>query len=122
MTAATRIFPVSEFSRLSSLSGSEPMRSVVLETAASSIVVWAVQPGQELAAHVHADGQDTWTVLSGSADYYLGNQRVAQLKAGDIAVAHPGQVHGAMNTDPSLPFVFVSIVAPGTASFALAQK
>lgn len=118
MTTATRIFSVSEFSRPSD---GEPIRSVVLETAESVIVVWYVRPGQEIAAHVHPHGQDTWTVISGSADYYLGNS-VTKLKAGEIAVAKPGQVHGAINSGSELPFVFVSVVAPGSAGFALAQK
>jgi len=47
---------------------------------------------------------------------------VTQLKAGDIAVAKTGQVHGAMNTDSTEPFIFVSVVAPGNAGYALAEK
>ena len=60
MTAALRIFSVSDFVRPSD---GEPVRSVVLETEESVIVVWYVCPGQEIAAHVHPSGQDTWTVL-----------------------------------------------------------
>lgn len=66
MTAGVRIFSVSEFVRSSN---GEPIRLVVLETEESVIVVWYVRPGQEIAAHIHPQGQDTWTVLSGSADY-----------------------------------------------------
>jgi quercetin dioxygenase-like cupin family protein len=94
----------------------------VLETEDSAIVVWHAHPGQEISAHVHPHGQDTWTVVSGSADYYQGGGVVAKLRAGDIAVAKPGQVHGALNTDPREPFIFVSVVAPGIAGFALAEK
>ena len=119
MTIAARKFVVSEFA---CPSDGEPIRSVVLETEESVIVVWHVLPGQELAAHVHSHGQDIWTVLSGSADYYQGNGVVTKLKAGEIAVAKPGQVHGALNTDAKDPFVFVSVVAPGNAGFALAEK
>ena len=50
MTAALRIFSVSDFVRPSD---GEPVRSVVLETEESTIVVWYVRPGQEIAAHVH---------------------------------------------------------------------
>jgi len=32
---------------------------------------------------------------------------VIRLKAGEIAVAKPGQVHGAINTDSTEPFTFV---------------
>ena len=119
MTAALRIFSVSDFVRPSD---GEPVRSVVLETEESIIVVWYVRPGQEIAAHVHPSGQDTWTVLSGSADYYQGSSVVTKVKAGEVAVAKPGQIHGAMNTDSAEPFIFVSVVAPGNAGFALAEK
>jgi quercetin dioxygenase-like cupin family protein len=118
MAAAGRIFSVPEFVRPSD---GEPIRSVVLETEESTIVVWHVRPGQEIAAHVHPHGQDTWTVLSGSADYYQGSGVVIQLKAGEIAVAKPGQVHGAKNTNSTEPFIFVSVVAPGNAGYALAD-
>jgi mannose-6-phosphate isomerase-like protein (cupin superfamily) len=73
-----------------------------------------------IASHVH-HGQDTWTVISGEAEYHQGNGIVTHLKAGDIAIAKPGQVHGAMNSGPE-PFIFVSVVAPGNAGFALAEK
>jgi quercetin dioxygenase-like cupin family protein len=119
MTASLRIFSVSDFVRPSN---GEPIRSVVLETENSVIVVWYVRPGQEIAAHVHPHGQDTWTVLSGSADYSQGNGVVTRIKAGEIAVAKPGQVHGAMNTDSTEPFVFVSVVAPGNSGYVLAEK
>lgn len=119
MTTAARIFSVSEFTRPSD---GEPIRSVVLETEESVIVVWYVRPGQEIAAHVHPHGQDTWTVLSGSADYYQGSGVVTKLQAGEIAVAKHGQVHGAINTDSEVPFIFVSVVAPGNAGFALTEK
>ena len=119
MTTATRVFSVEAFSRPSD---GEPIRSVVLETEESVIVVWYARPGQEIAAHAHPHGQDTWTVLSGCADYFQGNNEVIKLKAGEIAVAKPGQIHGAINTDPEIPFIFVSVVAPGNAGFALAEK
>ncbi|MHB0992431.1 MAG: cupin domain-containing protein [Burkholderiales bacterium] len=118
MEMEKRIFSVAEYVRPSD---SEPIRSVVLETEDSAVVVWHAHPGQEIAAHVHPHGQDTWTVISGEAEYYQGNGLVTHLAAGDIAIAKPGQVHGAMNTG-SMPFIFVSVVASGKAGFALAIK
>jgi len=118
MEAASRIFSVAEFIRPSDAG---PVRSAVLVTEESAVVVWYVRTGQEIAAHVHPRGQDTWTVISGAAEYYQGGSAVARLKAGEIAVAGPGQVHGAMNADPE-PFVFVSVVAPGDAGYAPAEK
>lgn len=118
MEAASRIFSVAEFVRPSD---GEPIRSVVLETKDSAVVVWHAHPGQKIAAHIHPHGQDTWTVISGEAEYYQGGGIVAHLKAGDIAIAKPGQVHGALNSGPE-PFVFVSVVASCNAGFALAEK
>lgn len=118
MESTSRIFSVAECIRPSE---GQPIRSVVLETEESVIIVWHVRPGQEVAAHVHPNGQDTWTVISGTAGYYLGDGVVTHLKAGEIAVAKTGQVHGAFNSGPE-PFVFVSVVAPRNAGYALADK
>ncbi len=118
MQTKERIFSASNYVRPSD---SKPIRSVVLETKDSVIVVWHAHPGQEIEAHIHPRGQDTWTVISGEAEYYLGNGMTTHLVPGDITVAKPGQVHGALNTG-SVPFIFVSVVAPGDAGFSLAEK
>lgn len=118
MKTESRIFSVAEYIRPSD---DEPIRSVVLETKDSAVVVWYTHPGQEIAAHVHPHGQDTWTVIAGEAEYYQGDGIVTRLNAGDITIAKPGQVHGAINSGP-VPFIFVSVVSPGDAGFALAEK
>jgi quercetin dioxygenase-like cupin family protein len=118
MNIESRVFSVAEYAQPSE---GEPIRSVVLETAESVIVVWHVRPGQEIVAHIHPHGQDTWTVLSGTADYFQGNGSICSLKAGEIAVAKPAQVHGAKNVGLE-PFVFVSVVAPGNAGYAVSEK
>lgn len=117
MTVESRVFSVADHVQPSE---GDPVRSVVLETPDAVIVVWHVRPGQEIAAHLHPNGQDTWTVLSGEAQYLLGNGAMRRLKAGEIAVARPGQVHGARNHGTE-PFVFVSVVASANAGYALAQ-
>ncbi|ENM5289326.1 cupin domain-containing protein, partial [Citrobacter freundii] len=53
MTVESRIFSVAEYVQPSE---GEPIRSVVLETRDSIIVVWHVHPGQEIAAHIHPHG------------------------------------------------------------------
>lgn len=118
MESKTRVFASAAFIRPSDVT---PFRSVVLETPDSVVIVWHVAPGQELAAHHHPAGQDTWTVLSGSADYYLGGGKVVPLKAGDIAVARPGEVHGAINRG-SEPFIFVSVVSSNQAGYELCER
>ncbi|SJM90659.1 cupin domain-containing protein [Crenothrix polyspora] len=117
MVIEARILPVADYIQPSE---GEPIRSVVLETPESIIVVWHVQTGQEIPAHIHPYGQDTWTVLSGMADYFAGDGLAYSITTHDIAVATPGQVHGAKNR-ASEPFVFVSVVAPGNAGYALAE-
>ena len=63
----------------------------------------------------------TFIYLSGAADYYMGGGEITLLKAGQIAVASPVQVHGAFNSGAE-PFVFISIVAPCNAGYELANK
>ena len=118
MTFETRLFSIANFIQPSE---DLPIRSVVLETPESVIVVWYVDPGQKIAAHVHPHWQDTWTVFSGTADYFQGNGIVSRIKTNDIAVAKPNQVHGARTVGNS-PFIFVSVVAPGGAGYTLADK
>lgn len=86
-------------------------KAVVTEVAVtqhSSIAVWGVRPGQEVPAHTHPDGQDTWVMLRGELTYYLGNGQRHTIKAGEIDVASPDQVHGAIN-ESAADAVFLSI-------------
>ena len=53
-------------------------------------------------------------VLAGEADYLMGGGKSRKIKAGDVAIATAGQVHGARNTGTS-PFIFVSTVTPADA-------
>ena len=80
----------------------------VIATDNSGIAVWAVQPGQEVAPHIHPGGQDTWVMLKGTLTYYLGNGQRQTISAGECAIADQSQIHGAMN-DGTEDAVFVSI-------------
>ena len=62
MEMESRIFSVAKHIRPSD---GEPIRSVVLETEGLSSCCLAYPSGQEITAHIHPDGQDTWTVISG---------------------------------------------------------
>lgn len=77
-------------------------------TPLSSIAVWGVRPGQEVPAHLHPDGQDTWIILRGSLTYYLGNGQRRTISAGQIDIAGPNQIHGAANLGQE-DAVFLSI-------------
>lgn len=111
-----RIYLIADFEQPTA---GEPIRSVVMESPDAAVVVWHVLPGQCIAPHVHPAGQDTWTVLSGCADYVVGaGGEIRPIGAGQIAVARAGEVHGAINRG-SEPFRFVSVVAPEDAGFSL---
>ncbi len=74
----------------------------------SGIAVWGVHPGQEVPAHTHPDGQDTWIIIRGELTYYLGNGEKKIISSGQIDIAEPSQVHGAIN-EGSEDVVFLSI-------------
>jgi quercetin dioxygenase-like cupin family protein len=110
----TRIFSSSNF--LQPTDG-EPIRSVVTESQAACIVAWHIQPGQEIAPHLHPYGQDTWTILAGKGEYYLdpaGNQQ--PICAGDVVIAPLGCVHGVFNNGDE-PLIFISVVSPANAGY-----
>lgn len=97
----------------------EPIRSVVTTSADATVVAWCVLPGQRIAAHVHPQGQDTWTVLSGQGEYQIessGDSRT--ISKGDVAVARTGCVHGVYNSGAE-PLRFISVVSPAEAGYQL---
>jgi quercetin dioxygenase-like cupin family protein len=109
-----RLFKVTDF--LQPADG-EPIRSVITESADAAVVAWCVKPGQRIAAHVHPDGQDTWTILSGSGEYRVSAQGESiAIAKGDVLVAHRREVHGVLNTGPE-PLIFVSVVSPAASGF-----
>jgi quercetin dioxygenase-like cupin family protein len=109
-----RIFQVTDHLQPSE---GEPIRSVVHETHDAVVVAWTVKPGQRISPHVHPKGQDTWTVISGVGDYQVdASGQTLSIKAGDVAIAPIGAVHGLVNTG-SQDFVFVSVVSPGLAGY-----
>lgn len=95
----------------------EPLRIVVAETPDAVIVAWHVEPGQCIPAHVHPEGQDTWTILSGRGDYQLDAAGATRpLQAGDVVVAPRGCVHGVFNAGAE-PLRFISVVSPAGAGY-----
>ncbi|WP_399220093.1 cupin domain-containing protein [Synechococcus sp. L2F] len=114
MMSPKRLFKVTDF--LQPADG-EPIRSVITESADAAVFAWHVKPGQSISAHVHPDGQDTWTILSGCGEYRLGakGESIA-IAQGDVLVAHRREVHGVLNTGQE-PLVFVSVVSPSASGF-----
>jgi quercetin dioxygenase-like cupin family protein len=110
--STTRIFNSASFFKAARKA---PVRSVVTQSPEAVIVAWQVEPGQSIPTHIHPNGQDTWTVLTGQGDYYLDEAgTTAPIAAGDVVVAHSGSVHGVFNSG-SEPLTFISIVTPANA-------
>jgi quercetin dioxygenase-like cupin family protein len=100
-------------------SDGEPIRTVMTESDRAVVVAWSVKPGQEIRDHIHPQGQDTWTILSGQGEYYLDAAGAKQsIVTGDVVVAQPGSVHGVFNNGEE-PLVFISIVSPSNAGYEL---
>lgn len=112
--STTRIFSSSEFFQTTD---GEPIRSVITESKESVVVAWYVKSGQEIPAHFHPSGQDTWTILSGTGAYYLDKSGTTKsIAAGDVVIAPTGSVHGVLN-DGDEPLVFISVVSPANAGY-----
>jgi quercetin dioxygenase-like cupin family protein len=115
----TRIFNSAKFYQIAD---GEPIRSVVTESSDAVVVAWYLQPGQEISAHIHPHGQDTWTILAGKGEYYLDRSGTTQsIGAGDVVVAPTGQVHGVFNPGNE-PLIFISIVSPAEAGYQLLSE
>ncbi len=114
----TRIFNSSQFLQPTD---EEPIRSVVTESENAVVVAWYIKPGQEIAPHIHPNGQDTWTILSGKGEYYLDKAGTKKpIAAGDVVVAYTGCVHGVLNNGDE-PLIFISVVSPADAGYELVQ-
>jgi quercetin dioxygenase-like cupin family protein len=115
-----RIFNSSEF--FQPTNDGEPIRSVITASADAVIVAWYLQPGQTIAAHIHPQGQDTWTILSGAGEYYLDQTGTTQaISAGDVVIAPIGCVHGVTNRGAE-PLRLISVVSPAEAGYQLATE
>jgi quercetin dioxygenase-like cupin family protein len=111
-----RIFHSADF--LQPING-EPIRSVISESPESTIVAWYIQPQQSIPAHIHPQGQDTWTILAGQGEYYLDRAGARRsISKGDVVIAPTGSVHGVSNNSNE-PLIFISVVSPSTAGYEL---
>ncbi|MDH4394139.1 MAG: cupin domain-containing protein [Limnobacter sp.] len=95
----------------------EPIRSVVVETVESVVVAWHLNPGQEIAPHIHPHGQDTWYVVSGKGEYLtdIGSAKL-KLDAGDIVIAPSNCIHSVVNTGNEA-LKIISVVSPAAAGY-----
>jgi quercetin dioxygenase-like cupin family protein len=114
-----RIFNSSKFFQPSD---GEPIRAVIAESPESTIVAWHIQPQQEIPAHLHPHGQDTWTILAGQGEYYLDRAGTTKsISKGDVVIAPTGSAHGVFNNSNE-PLIFISVVSPSTAGYELVER
>lgn len=113
-----RIFTIKDVVRFSDKQATATQISV---TDNSRVFVWGVKPGQEVEAHIHPNGQDTWIMIQGELTYYLGNSQKKKIIVGQIDVAPPSIVHGCVNEGKD-DAIFVSIYSPKDIGFELLQK
>ncbi|MFA5535860.1 MAG: cupin domain-containing protein [Bacillota bacterium] len=115
-----RLFSVEEV--LKEVAGStDAVKTVLYENPRSNGVLWYVPPGKEVPAHYHPETDDTWIVLEGEGEYYLGNGETHPLYPGLVAVAPKEAIHGAMTTGDK-PLVFVAISAPMPVTMIKTEK
>jgi len=89
----SRIVDIEESVRFSNEKATVPE---IIITAHSSIAVWGVRPGQEVPAHTHPDGQDTWMMVRGKLTYYLGVGEKRAIRADQMDIAENNKIHGAI--------------------------
>jgi quercetin dioxygenase-like cupin family protein len=103
-------------------SDGEPIRAVITESPESTIVAWYIQPQQSIPAHIHPQGQDTWTILAGQGEYYLDRSGTKKsIVKGDVVIAPTGSVHGVFNNSNE-PLIFISVVSPSTAGYEVVDR
>jgi quercetin dioxygenase-like cupin family protein len=125
-TSTTRIFNIAKFFQPTD---GAPIRSVITASPEAVVVVWYIQPKQEIPAHQHPHGQDTWTILAGRGQYYLGSEaspakhdrdNTQSISMGDVVIAPTGAVHGVFNHGDE-PLIFISVVSPADAGYQLVE-
>jgi mannose-6-phosphate isomerase-like protein (cupin superfamily) len=71
----------------------------------------ALEPGQEHAAHIHADQDKLYVILQGEAVVTLDGE-VAQIGVGGVILANAGVPHGIRNPGPDRLIVLVVFSPP----------
>ena len=68
-------------------------------------------PGATSARHSHPAREQTWLVERGRGTLLLKDGGSDEVRAGDVIVTPPGEVHGVSNTSEE-QFVYLSITTP----------
>jgi quercetin dioxygenase-like cupin family protein len=109
-----RIFDVRNLVRFSD------EKAKVVQIAATEntlIFVWGIKPGQEVQAHIHPGGQDTWIMIEGELILEMGKR----IHADQIDVASKNDIHDCIN-EGNEDAIFISIYSPRDIGFQPAQR
>ncbi len=68
------------------------------------------EPGQQHAAHVHANQDKLYVILQGSGEAIVGDE-TSPVTAGDVVLAPAGVPHGLRNSGPNR-FVVLVVFSP----------
>lgn len=86
-------------------------RELIYAAENHEIHLWRVTAGGWIYPHIHPHSDDIWHIVSGTGEYYTTAEEKRIVKAGDIAVASPMEVHGIFNPG-SEDVVIFSVLAP----------
>ena len=102
-------FVVDELRRFTDSNG----QAVDVRCASSAILEMTDSP-----VHVHARTLEYYIVQAGTGKMILGNapnEKVVDVKEGSVILLPPGQAHGIVSDDPSVPIKALLIFTPGLA-------
>lgn len=89
----------------------EYFREVLFTAPRMQLVVMALQPGEEIGAETHDDGDQFIRVESGSGEAILDGQ-TTELADGSIVVIPGGTHHNIRNTSATAPLKLYTIYSP----------
>lgn len=101
--------------------GALPAMQTLIKTSHSQVVAFTVEPGQEVPLHIHPSADDMWVILEGEGDYYVGEDKAERVRAGMVACAPAGTVHGLKNTGAT-KLVYVSVSSPQPLDFRMVRE
>ena len=102
-------FLIDEFRRFTNADG----QAVDVRCASSAVLEMTDSP-----VHVHAYTLEYYIVQAGKGKMILGNEpneKVIEVQEGSVIVLPPGQAHGIVSDDPSIPIKALLVFTPGLA-------
>jgi mannose-6-phosphate isomerase-like protein (cupin superfamily) len=86
-------------------------RELIHEAENHEIHLWRVTPGEWIYPHIHPHSDDIWYIVEGEGEYYTSAEEIRKVRAGDLAIASPREVHGIFNCSAG-DIVILSVLSP----------